>query len=171
MTFSRVLMMIAVLAVAACQTTTEPQLGPDGQPLPQLYRISKKDAQEIPIRVLEAVNSLRSVRGTPPLQNNPQLTAAAAAHSQDMSAQNRAWDWGSDGSSPLDRIRRAGFPGELVGENVAETYETEIETLSAWMANPPNRDVLLNPGATELGFSWYQEPSGKIWWTMVTGRY
>jgi hypothetical protein len=21
-----------------------------------------------------------------------------------------------------------------------------------------------------MGFSWYQEPAGKIWWTMVTGR-
>jgi hypothetical protein len=20
-----------------------------------------------------------------------------------------------------------------------------------------------------MGFSWYQEPNGKIWWTMITG--
>jgi uncharacterized protein YkwD len=30
--------------------------------------------------------------------------------------------------------------------------------------------VILNPAATQMGFSWYQEPSGKIWWTMVTGN-
>ena len=26
-----------------------------------------------------------------------------------------------------------------------------------------------DPNALELGFSWYQEPSGKIWWTLVVG--
>ena len=47
---------------------------------------------------------------------------------------------------------------------------TETETLSAWMGLVDTRDVILNPAATQMGFGWYQEPSGKIWWTMVTGQ-
>ncbi len=37
------------------------------------------------------------------------------------------------------------------------------------MSEPATRDVVLDPNATELGFAWFQESSGKIWWTMVTG--
>ena len=50
-----------------------------------------------------------------------------------MARQNRPWHFGSDGSSPLDRVKRAGYPGMMLGENISETYETELETLSAWM--------------------------------------
>ncbi|MBZ4020897.1 serine protease [Rhodobacter sp. TJ_12] len=163
------LLMAASLALTAC-TTTGPQLGPDGKPLPKLYRISANDTQKIQTRVVEAVNSLRGVRGTPPVALNTALNEAALIHSRDMALQNRPWHWGSDGSSPLDRVARAGFRGEFLGENISETYETETETLSAWMNLADTRDVILNPEATQMGFSWYQEPSGKIWWTMVTGK-
>jgi hypothetical protein len=35
------------------------------------------------------------------------------------------------------------------------------------MGTPNTRDVLLNSEATEMGFSWFQENNGKIWWTLV----
>ena len=98
-----------------------------------------------------------------------QLNAAAATHSRDMSVQNRPWHFGSDGSSPLDRLRRVGYNGAMTGETISEAYETELETLAAWMSAPNTRDVLLNSEATEMGFSWFQENNGKIWWTLVTG--
>ncbi|TQS71294.1 CAP domain-containing protein [Rhodobacteraceae bacterium] len=160
------------LVMAACAGTPqqqEPQLGPDGKPLAQVYRITRSDAEVIPTRAVEAVNSLRAARGTAPVVLSTPLTVAAAAHSRDMAKQNRPWHWGSDGSSPLDRAARAGFAGEVVGENISETYEAETETLSAWMQDGETRDVILDPQARQMGFAWYQEPSGKIWWTMVTG--
>ncbi len=165
----KALIVMSVLALAACESAA-PQLGPDGKPLPQLYKITAKEAGVIPQRVLESVNSLRAARGTAPVVLNVQLMAAATAHAQDMASQNRPWHWGSDGSSPLDRARRQGFMGHILGENISETYETETETLSAWMALADTRDVILNPAATQMGFGWYQEASGKIWWTMVTGQ-
>ncbi|MEK9643887.1 MAG: hypothetical protein VW122_15130, partial [Paracoccaceae bacterium] len=58
---------------------------------------------------------------------------------------------------------------KLVGQLISETYETEHETLAARMESPDLRRVLLDKRATELGFSWYQETSGKIWWTLVLG--
>ncbi|MFP1643627.1 divisome-associated lipoprotein DalA [Pontitalea aquivivens] len=162
------LIMLGVLALAACEPAGPP-LGPDGKPLPQMYRIRPGDEAEITARVLDSVNTLRAARSTAPVVMNPQLTASAAAHSRDMAAQNRPWHFGSDGSSPLDRARRAGYMAQVLGENISETFETEIETLSAWMALADTRDVILNPAAREMGFAWFQEPSGKIWWTMVTG--
>lgn len=156
-----------VLALAACATTSEPQLGPDGKPLPRVYRIS--DEREVSFRFLDAMNTLRAAKSLPPVTFDANLTAAAATHARDMSVQNRPWHFGSDGSSPMVRAQRAGFTGRLLGENISETYETELETLSSWMARPDTRVVIMDPLATRLGFAWFQEPGGKIWWTMVTG--
>ena len=131
-----------------------------------LPRVTRNDASR---SALPPVNTLRAAAGAPPLTFDATLTAAASTHSRDMAVQNRPWHFGSDGSSPLVRVQRAGFTGRLLGELISETYETELETLSAWMAAPDTRLVVLDPNARLLGFSWYQEDSGKIWWTAVTG--
>ena len=170
----RVSLISAALAVvlAGCATTpppSEPQLGPDGLPLPSVYRIGFGDESRIEIRMLDSVNALRAEAGHPALQYNSQLTAAAATHARDMSVQNRPWHFGSDGSSPVDRVRRVGYTGELKGEVISETYETELQTLAAWMEDPATRGVIMAPDAREMGFAWFQENNGKIWWTLNTG--
>ena len=157
-----------VLAVSGC-SSAPPRLDAEGRPLPQVYQIRPGQEDEIEFRVLDAVNALRRASGAQPLQLNAQLNAAAATHSRDMSVQNRPWHFGSDGSSPLERVARAGYPGRFVGENISETYESEVETLAAWMEEEDTRRIILDPRATDLGFAWYQEANGKIWWTMVTG--
>ncbi|MDQ2065154.1 CAP domain-containing protein [Xinfangfangia sp. CPCC 101601] len=159
----------AALTLAACVPSARVQLGADGKPLPQVYRITPAVAEQIPFRLLDAVNSLRSAKGAQPLSYNAQLNAAAETHSRDMSLQNRPWHFGSDGSSPLTRVQRVGYNGRLSGEAISETYQTELETLSAWMAQPDTRAIILDPAAREIGFAWFQENNGKIWWTMVTG--
>lgn len=163
----------AVAAVAAvlagCATAPAVRIGPDGKPLPQVYRISAQDGARIPFRMLDSVNALRAAGGAVPLALNAQLNAAAATHARDMSVQNRPWHFGSDGSSPMDRVRRVGYPGALRGELISETFETELQTLSAWMAQPDTRALVLDPQARDMGFAWFQEGNGKIWWTMVTG--
>jgi uncharacterized protein YkwD len=134
-----------------------------------VYRIKANDTAKIQFRVLDSVNALRVAAGKNSLTLDSKLTAAAATHSRDMSVQNRPWHFGSDGSSPLDRVARSGYEGQLIGENISETYENETETVAAWMETSSTRDVILSPRANKLGFSWFQEPNGKIWWTMVTG--
>lgn len=147
----------------------QPQIGPDGQPIPVAYRISARDNAEIPDRILTQVNLLRSQSGQAPLVLSPALGTAAMSHSRDMSAQNRAWHFGSDGSSPLDRVQRSGYVGRLIGENISETYENEISALGGWMQTRDTRDVLMDPNAREIGMGWFQEPSNKIWWTVLVG--
>lgn len=160
---------LVLLALAAC-AAPQPQFGPDGRPLPQVYRINSGDEAEVQFRMLDAVNALRTARGAPQVSLSAELTAAAKTHSRDMSVQNRPWHFGSDGSSPIDRVRRVGYTGRLLGENISETYETELETLAAWMQQPDTREVLLDPRARDLGFAWFQEPNGKIWWTAIIGQ-
>lgn len=159
-------------ALAACTTTpvsTGGGIGPDGKPLPRVYRIGMAQRGQIEYRILDSVNALRQASGAPALQLNAKLQAAAATHARDMSVQNRPWHFGSDGSSPVDRVQRVGYNGRLVGETISETYETELETLSAWMEEEPTRRVILDNTASEMGFAWHQEDNGKIWWCMVLG--
>ena len=159
----------AALLLSAC-VTAPPQLGPDGKPLPEAYIIRPGDVSRVTYSMVDSVNALRTAKGLSQLQLDAQLTAAAATHSRDMSVQNRPWHFGSDGSSPILRVQRTGYPGTMLGENISETYENEVETLTAWMSVPDTRNVVLDPKAANMGFSWYQEPSGKLWWTLVTGN-
>lgn len=160
---------IAFLGLAACEpTVSEPRIGADGKPLPVAYKIP--NSGKVQFRMLDSVNLLRQSSGAGPLTLNSSLNAAAETHSRDMAVQNRAWHFGSDGSSPLDRVTRSGYNGILAGENISETYETELETLSAWMSEADTRRTILDPDARDMGFSWVQEKNGKIWWTMITGR-
>ena len=163
------LLFSVLLMVSAC-TTPEPQMAADGKPLPRVYKIRAGDVSKIQFRMLDSVNSLRQAAGSPPVIFDSNLNAAAATHSRDMSLQNRPWHFGSDGSSPIDRVRRVGYSGELVGENISETYENEVETLAAWMDQKDTRRVILAPNARKMGFAWLQEEGGKLWWTLVMGE-
>ncbi len=144
-------------------------MGTDGKPLPKLYKISSRNASKVQFSMLDSVNALRLAAGATEVSFDSKLNAAAATHARDMSVQNRPWHFGSDGSSPLDRVARLGYPGIMLGENISETFETELETLSAWMDQKDTRDVILDPRATNMGFAWHQESNGKIWWTLLMG--
>lgn len=163
------ILIASMIALTACTPTT-PQLTSDGTPATKVYKIGRKDTGKLQFRMLDSVNALRNARGVSPVVLNPQLNAAAATHSRDMSLQNRPWHFGSDGSSPIDRVQRVGYTGLLVGENISETYETELETLAAWIEKPDTQRTIISPDAEDMGFAWFQEPNGKIWWTLIMGN-
>lgn len=159
------LLICVTMLLAACVDGP----GSGERALPGAYKIRNSDISKIQFRMVDAVNTLRQTSGARPIELDPALNTAAATHSQDMSVQNRPWHFGSDGSSPIDRVARAGYQGVMLGENISETYETELETLAAWMEEPGTRSVILDPNAAHMGFSWFQEPNGKIWWTLLMG--
>ena len=154
----------SVLVLAGCDTSV------GGYSKAGQYRISSNSTAKIQYRVLDSINALRQAAGSTPLVFNAKLNAAAATHSRDMSIQNRPWHFGSDGSSPIQRVERVGYEGRFLGENISETYESELQTLEAWLSQEDTRAVIMNQDAKEIGFAWFQEASGKIWWTLVTGR-
>jgi uncharacterized protein YkwD len=162
--------MVAGLIILSACTPAAPQLGRDGKPAMKVYRIRNGDTGKLQFRMLDSVNALRNAQGIAPVMLNPQLNAAAATHSRDMATQNRPWHFGSDGSSPIDRVQRVGYTGQVVGENISESYEAELETLAAWIDQADTRRTIVSPNAADMGFAWFQESSGKIWWTLIMGN-
>ena len=132
-------------------------------------RIENFDSEEIRKRHLDYLNALRQERGLTNLQISNSLNSSAATHARDIFKQQRAWNFGSDGSSPQKRAEISGFKGVVTGENVSETYEGEFLVLQVWVKNSFSRSILLNKEATHLGLGWYQQDNGKIWWVQVLG--
>ena len=132
-------------------------------------RIENFDSVEIRKRHLDYLNAIRQERGLTNLQISNSLNSSAVTHARDIFKQQRAWNFGSDGSSPQKRAEISGFKGVVTGENVSETYEGEFLVLQVWVKNSFSRSVLLNKEATHLGLGWYQQDNGKIWWVQVLG--
>ena len=132
-------------------------------------RIENFDSVEIRKRHLDYLNAIRQERGLTNLQISNSLNSSAATHARDIFKQQRAWNFGSDGSSPQKRAEISGFKGVVTGENVSETYEGEFLVLQVWVKNSFSRSILLNKEATHLGLGWYQQDNGKIWWVQVLG--
>lgn len=162
--------LIAMLTLTACETTTTPmRMGADGKPVAAIYRIGPADAPRVRQRMQDGLNTMRAQHGRAPLTANAALASAAATHAQDMAFQSRPWHWGSDGSSPMQRAQRAGYNGALIGELISETFESEFETVNAWMTESETRPVILDQRAREVGVGWFQEENGKLWWAVVLG--
>jgi uncharacterized protein YkwD len=161
-----IVFMAAFMLSACSDTTTKPS---DNGYHPTIFKINRGSKSKIQFRQLDTINEIRIASGLQPLQLSEQLNAAAKTHSIDMAKQQRPWHFGSDGSSPIDRVVRTGYAGRMLGENISETYENDTETLQVWMKDPDARTSMLDPEARFLGFSWFQERNGKIWWTQLTG--
>lgn len=135
-----------------------------------IYRISDRDRAEIQYRVLDSVNYLRQSAGAAPLTLDARLTSAAQTQANDMSRQQRAWPFGSDGSNPYERVARSGYGGSFITEMYSQSYETELETVTAWMQDKAWGPALLDPDATDMGFAWRQDSNGLTWWALTLGQ-
>ncbi|MFD3826342.1 CAP domain-containing protein [Streptomyces sp. NPDC058625] len=102
-------------------------------------------------KVVELVNAERGKVGCSPVKVNTTLTEAAQNHSDDMAASGNMSHTGSDGSSPADRITRAGYSWSTYGENVAYGYSTPEQVMAGWMASPGHKENILNCAFEEIG--------------------
>ena len=128
------------------------------------------DPLKIRSRHLEVVNAIRYEQGLQELFYSKPLNASARTHAIDISNQKRAWNFGSDNSSPQDRAEISGFLGVIRGENVSETFEGEFEVLQVWLKNKLSSKIILDPKATHIGLGWFQEDNGTIWWVQEIGQ-
>jgi len=141
---------------------------------------SPREAAAISRRVLELTNEARAsgrecgrepFAAAPPLTLAPLLEKAAMAHSKDMAAHDLFDHKGSDGSSPSDRVTRAGYKWRIIGENLASGVTTPDEVVSGWLSSPHHCENIMGPRFTQMGVAYYYDPksNGGVYWTQVFG--
>jgi uncharacterized protein YkwD len=117
----------------------------------------------------DLINAYRRKKGLRPLKLQPALTEAARAHSRDLAKWDRISHFGSDGSNPWDRVKRAGYHAKLAAENVGTGQASLEEVLKGWEASPGHNKNLLLPDAEHMGIALVQDPKTefKTFWTLV----
>ena len=119
----------------------------------------------------ELINAYRKEKGLKPLGLNPALAEAAKAHSQDLAKWDRISHYGSDGSNPWDRVKRAGYNAKVAAENVGTGQASLEEVIKGWKASPGHNKNLLLADAAEMGIALVQDQRTefKTFWTLVVG--
>jgi uncharacterized protein YkwD len=100
------------------------------------------------------INAQRNSAGLPSLSVSGALTASARDHSVDMVTHNLTQHNGSDGSTPRQRMIRAGYTGSWWGEIIywgSGSYGTPAKAVTWWMNDPPHKDIILGSAYTDFG--------------------
>lgn len=139
------------------------------------------DRLAISRRVLDLTNQARArarrcgseaFPAAPPLVLAPvALERAAAEHSQDMANHDYLGHTGHDGSTPADRVTRAGYKWKAIGENLASGVMTPEEAVNGWVGSPHHCENLMSSRFTQMAVAYAVNPSsnGGIYWTQVFG--
>jgi uncharacterized protein YkwD len=107
--------------------------------------------------VLNQINATRAANGCGPVAANPQLTVSAARQANDMLANGVQGHTGSDGSSPAQRVKDAGYAsyanlGEIVFWSTGVS-DVPAAAVTWWMNSPRHRAIITDCGFTDAGFS------------------
>jgi uncharacterized protein YkwD len=84
------------------------------------------------------------------LQYDPQLTAVARNHSEDMLARGYFSHYTPEGKDPFDRMRAAGVKFSVAGENLALAQTLPIAH-TGLMNSPGHRENILRANFGRLG--------------------
>jgi uncharacterized protein YkwD len=120
---------------------------------------SASDLALVRAATLCLVNRERTSRGERALNADRDLQQAAQAHSQDMAAADYFEHDGRGGSTPLTRMRAAGYIfsshlGYAIGENIAWAtlwMATPKAIVAGWMASPGHRANILDATFRDSG--------------------
>jgi uncharacterized protein YkwD len=148
------------LVLAGCATAAPAQPAPTGAPAASTWQTE----------MLASLNAQRSKAGVGPLVDCAALERAAQGHSADQAAHNKMSHTGSDGSSPWDRIRRAGYYYSGAAENVAAGQRSVASVMDAWMGSSGHRANILNATYTHVGMGLAHSTGGTPYWTQNFGR-
>ena len=120
-------------------------------------------------RLRDSLNALRQAHGLAPVAVDPALRAAAQRRAQELARRNLLAALFKPDTALKARVRAAGYRGTALGENTADTGDSDMETLVRWMDTEKTRAVLMNPKARTMGFGWEAGQGGKTWWVLITG--
>ena len=100
------------------------------------------------------INGARVDHGLQRLKSNAALGLAARRYARDMVKRTFFDHTSPGGSTPVTRVRRAGYHGKRVGEALAFAIgpqATPAGTVRGWLRSPPHRRILLDRRMRDLG--------------------
>ncbi|MEI9902078.1 MAG: CAP domain-containing protein [Hyphomicrobium sp.] len=108
--------------------------------------------------IVEMTNAFRAEHKLAPVQQNPQLAAAARAYGRKLTGYD-GLSHTADGTTPAERIKGAGYRYCQVGENLASILDTRgfsaddyaRRAVKGWEDSPGHRKNMLLPFVTETG--------------------
>lgn len=135
-----------------------------GEPLPT---VPPEDEDKI-ADIIAEINLVRGVYGVPPLVVDGRLEAAAEIHNRDMARNAFFSHIGSDGSTPAERVSRAGYSARVVGQLLAANNGTPVVVVDAWMRQG-QRETVIDANYTHAGAHYVFEPGAPYnhYWTIV----
>jgi uncharacterized protein YkwD len=130
-------------------------------------------------QVLTLVNQKRAAGATcggiayppaPPLTLDERLRCASRKHSKDMGVKNFFSHTGSNGSTPWQRIKNAGYTYTSAAENIAAGYSTPSAVVTGWMNSSGHCKNIMKAGLKQIGVGYYEGTTGyKRYWTQDFG--
>jgi uncharacterized protein YkwD len=160
---------VATLAIAALGTSA----------LARDTLVARDSPATVNARVVELVNAARSkgrrcgserFAAAPALGISKALNEAAARHARDMARRNFFEHRGSNGSTPKERVLRAGYRPRLTGENIAYGPVSAEEVVAGWLASPGHCANIMEPRFREIGVSVATgRKRGAIYWVQEFG--
>ena len=103
--------------------------------------------------LVRRLNALRAQNGLKPVSLNTALTTAAQRHSQDMAKTGNISHTGSDGSTPEQRMRAAGYLGGTGEEAIYGGRATVDDAWYFWTNDRGHANILLRPEYTVVGIA------------------
>ena len=97
---------------------------------------------------------------------SPSLNRAAQAHAEDMARNGYFSHTGRNGSTPLQRMRSAGYFACYAAENIARGQRDAAAVMQSWMQSDGHRRNLLSSAPREYGVGVADGPT----WVMVFAR-
>jgi uncharacterized protein YkwD len=118
-------------------------------------------------KLLALVNAHRTAQGLAPLALSSPLSAAAVWKARHMAA--FGYIDTHDPAPPVarsfaSRLAACGYPGFVVGENLAEGYDDASGVLAAWLASPDLRSAVESPAFTITGIAAARGSDGLLYW-------
>lgn len=144
------------LVVTACSTGGSPTEPGGPGPVP---------SGEAEARLFQLVNETRTAGGRPLLVRDPQLDAIARSHSVAMRDRDFFGHVDPSGNNAADRLRLAGVPFRLVGENLAFVDGSSDPASLAHqdlLGSASHRATILNPAFERVGIG--VASTGRRYW-------
>lgn len=145
------------------EDVTEPESGSgnteSGEPETDINKLSYAE------QVVEIVNAERAKAGLGALTLDKSIEAAALVRAREIEisfSHTRP-----DGRSFSTVLNDNGISFSGAGENIAWGQKSPEEVVNAWMNSPSHRANILNSRFTKIGVGYYQNQSGRNFWTQL----